>query len=205
MFVDGNNWFHTLKNAGVTNLAWLNYAKISSKLAEGRRWAGTRYYVGQVRQFGSSVLHAEQRRYTAWLESLDVRVSVHFGRLERHHTENLFARELLSYLGTLRIRIDRTVYQELVMMANRNKRTSVMVEKEVDVMLAVDMVRMADRDEYDVAYLLSADGDYAPAVVAASNAGKKVFAVSVDRGGRLAAVAYRYIRLDPKWLRDCFG
>jgi uncharacterized LabA/DUF88 family protein len=81
----------------------------------------------------------------------------------------------------------------------------VIVEKEVDVMLAVDMVRMADRDEYDVAYLLSADGDYAPAVVAATSAGRKVFAVSLERGGRLASVASRYIRLDRHWLDDCFA
>ena len=90
-------------------------------------------------------------------------------------------------------------------MAIRNRQASLMVEKEVDVMLAVDMVRMADRNEYDIAYLLTADGDYAPAVVAAAGAGKTVLAVSIEPGARLAAVASKYIRLDRHWLEDCFG
>jgi hypothetical protein len=45
-------------------------------------------------------------------------------------------------------------------------------------MLAVDMVRMAERNEYDTAYLLSADGDFTPAVKAVAEKGKKVFAAS---------------------------
>jgi len=48
-------------------------------------------------------------------------------------------------------------------LANRHAKTQVMVEKAVDVMLAVDLVVMAERDEYDAAYILSADGDYTPA------------------------------------------
>ena len=38
------------------------------------------------------------------------------------------------------------------------------VEKKVDVAIAVDLVRMAYEDQYDVAYLLSADADYVTAV-----------------------------------------
>ena len=53
--------------------------------------------------------------------------------------------------------------------------------------LAVDLVRMADRDEFDVAYLLAADGDYPPAVEAVMASGKKVFAAAVSLDDLAAA------------------
>ena len=80
-----------------------------------------------------------------------------------------------------------------------------MVEKAVDVALAVDMVRMADRNEYDVAYLLAADGDYTPAVEAVMGGGKKVFAAALEPGAELAKVVYRFIPLKKDWLTDCYG
>ena len=45
---------------------------------------------------------------------------------------------------------------------------------------------MAHRNEYDVAYLLSADGDFVPAVEEAKRFGKRVFAVSAQQGRQLA-------------------
>lgn len=48
------------------------------------------------------------------------------------------------------------------------------VEKLVDVMLALDLALGAHRDEYDVAALVSADGEFAPAVDEARAAGKEV-------------------------------
>jgi hypothetical protein len=62
VFVDGNNWYHGLKNAGLTGLGWLNYAKISAKIVGDRDWIGTRYYIGQVQQKGNAQLYADQLR-----------------------------------------------------------------------------------------------------------------------------------------------
>ena len=45
---------------------------------------------------------------------------------------------------------------------------------------------MAERDEYDTAYVLSADGDYTHAVKFALGRGKKVFAVSARDAYELA-------------------
>ena len=57
----------------------------------------------------------------------------------------------------------------------RSLRESVVwVEKAVDVQIAVDMIAMAQRGEYDAAYLLSADGDFTPAVEEVLNIGRKV-------------------------------
>ena len=58
------------------------------------------------------------------------------------------------------------------------------MEKAVDVMLAVDLGLMAERGGFDTSYLLSADGDFTPAVEAARSSGKKVFAVSASQGAK---------------------
>ena len=47
-------------------------------------------------------------------------------------------------------------------------------EKGVDVRLAIDLIRRARNDEYDVAYLLSSDSDLAPAVLEVLAMGKQV-------------------------------
>jgi uncharacterized LabA/DUF88 family protein len=73
-------------------------------------------------------------------------------------------------------------------------------------MLAVDMVMvmMAQRDEYDAAYILSADGDYTPAADAVRAFGKKVYAVSPLPGAQLANAVDRFIRIDRGWFKDCY-
>jgi uncharacterized LabA/DUF88 family protein len=141
----------------------------------------------------------------AWLEKRDSRITVHYGRLEERTIPNEFAKEVKSYLGNLAVRIDPTVYKHLVSAATKHEKATTIVEKAVDVMLAVDMVRMADRGDYDVAYLLAADGDYTPAVEAAMSVHKKVFAVAMEPGAELAKVVYKFIPLAPSWLNDCFG
>jgi uncharacterized protein (TIGR00288 family) len=109
------------------------------------------------------------------------------------------------YLAGLAVRIDPGVYKHLIQAAERHAMTKVMVEKAVDVALAVDMVRMAERDEYDTAHLLAADGDYTPAVEAAMSAGKKVFAAALEPGAELAKVVYKFIPLKKDWVIDCYG
>lgn len=131
-------------------------------------------------------------------------MSVHLGRLEERPAESEAAHELLQYLSNLRVRVDPTVYRDLVAIGSKHKRTRIVVEKAVDVMLAVDLVVMAERNEYDAAYVLSADGDYTHAVRFVRSKGKKVFAVSASRGAQLASVVNAFIRIDAGWLTGCF-
>jgi uncharacterized LabA/DUF88 family protein len=104
----------------------------------------------------------------------------------------------------LSTRIDQQVYRDLYDIARRNMRATAYVEKAVDVFLAVDMVVMAERDEFDTAYLLSADGDFTPAVDAVRAHGKRVLAASAAPGARLAASVNTFIRLGPEWFSDCY-
>ena len=71
LFVDGSNWYHSLRKLGLTDLGRLDYARISNKLVGSRVWIATRYYVGRVRQTGNLRLYASQRRFLAALTTTD--------------------------------------------------------------------------------------------------------------------------------------
>ena len=204
VFIDGNNWYHSLRSSGVAAPGQLDYARISRKLLGPRSWVGTRYYVGQVRQQGDLTLYANQRRFLAALTAADARITWHLGRLEHRHIPNPAAQELLAYLTSLPVRIDREVYGALRSIAVRHARPEIIIEKAVDVLLAVDLVVMAERDAYDTAYLLSADGDFTPAVMAVRSTGKRVHAVSLSGAAELARAANTFIRLRPDWFTDCY-
>jgi uncharacterized LabA/DUF88 family protein len=60
------------------------------------------------------------------------------------------------------------------------------VEKRADVYLAVDMVDLCHRDEFDIAYLVSGDSDLAPAVDVVVREGKRVINVYFDKPHRNA-------------------
>ncbi len=206
LFIDGNNWYHGTKEAGVVDPARLDYCKIATKLVgAARQWVASRYYIGRVTSAWSSQLVSEQRAFLARFEAADPqRHSVHYGRLELRHVRSDAAHELLAYLGNLKTKIDPQVFKDLVDIGNRHKTAVTQVEKAVDVMLAVDFVIMALRNEYDTAYILSADGDYTHAVDFVRGQGKKVFAASASNGAQLAKSVNTFIRLQKPWFADCY-
>ena len=204
LFIDGNNWYHGLKGLGSVDLGRLDYRRLSLKLVGPRRWIGTRYYIGRVPQSGDVTLYTGQRRFLAKLEA-EPRISTHLGRLEPRPAANPTARDLRSYLASLRTKIDYRVFQDLMKLAQRQQKTTLFVEKAVDVMLAVDLVVMAERGDFDDAYLLSADGDFTPAVEHVRSRGKRVYGVSASSGARLAAAVNSSIRIrEASWFADCY-
>ena len=64
---------------------------------------------------------------------------------------------------------------------------------------------MAEHDSFDDAYVLSADGDFTPAVEHVRSQGKKVYAVSPSSGARLGAAVNSFIRIaHSSWFADCY-
>lgn len=169
-----------------------------------RTWQATRYYVGQVPQTGNLRIYADQRSFLARLAASDPRISVHLGRIEKRRGRNAAAAELLHYLSSLATRIDPEVYQQLVALGRRHESAPVLVEKGVDVMLAVDLVVMAERDEFDTACLLTADGDYTHAAESVKHHDKRVFAVSASHGAQVAREVHSSIHVDLAWFADCY-
>lgn len=87
------------------------------------------------------------------------------------------------------------------------KRPSGMVEKGVDVKLAVDMLVMAFNNTYDTAILVSGDGDFDSAVYGTKNIGKHVENAYFSKGhsDQLKKACDKMILLDDDFLRDCWA
>jgi len=85
-------------------------------------------------------------------------------------------------------------------------RRGTTVEKGVDVAIAVDMLRLAMKDVYDTAILVSGDGDFAYAVEAAKDFGKHVENACTRSGQsrHLKRACDRFVLLDGELLSGCW-
>jgi len=83
-------------------------------------------------------------------------------------------------------------------------RGNTQVEKGVDIAIAVDMVSMAFKGHYDVAILVSSDGDFGVAVSAVKDSGKHVEVACFPRSYHLQGVADRVIALNASSLAGLF-
>jgi len=92
-----------------------------------------------------------------------------------------------------------------VVTGRMERRGDDLIEKGVDVQLAIDLVRFGAEKVYDVGFIVTGDGDYAPAVEAVKDMGLNVisaffpFEVSIH----LKHVCDKFIALDYEYLRDC--
>lgn len=130
-------------------------------------------------------------------ECVDVRYYI--GKLRRKRgdekSEELYAKQqqLIAFLQRQQVHIG---YGHLLAYPD-----GVFHEKGVDVLLAVEMIRLAVQDKYDVAYLLSSDTDILPAVKECQQLGKAVVYVGSSIHGQsfgLTKICNRTILLQTK-------
>jgi uncharacterized LabA/DUF88 family protein len=76
----------------------------------------------------------------------------------------------------------------------------------VDTLIATDMVSMAFLNHYAIAFLVSGDGDLAPAVEAVKAAGKQIIVAAFprSRSSAIGEVADHEIVLSADFLSDCY-
>ncbi len=101
-------------------------------------------------------------------------------------------------------RVEATPY--VIMRLGRLKpRGDTFVEKGVDVLIAVDMLRHAVRDNYDVAVLVSGDGDFAEAITAVTDMGRNVINASFRtlRSDALINVSDLFVELTLELIERC--
>lgn len=77
----------------------------------------------------------------------------------------------------------------------KNKKTGTNIEKGVDTMLAVDMAMMAAQNKYDIALLISADGDFKYCIEQVKKCNKEIVICSPEKShsSALATVATKQI------------
>ena len=202
IFIDGNNFYHAVSRLGLSSLD-MDYARFSDKLVEGRKRVETRYYIGKVRQEGDLTRALKQQNFISSLNKFD-RVCHYYGRVESRPAKDA-SKRLTKWLDTLAKREDICIADNAVAEL-RNiaaKKQFQYVEKAVDVMIATDMVSMAYEKRYDVAYLLSGDGDFTPAVKKVREIGRKVFVASASHAHKLSQVADAFIPLNREFFHGC--
>ncbi len=199
VFIDGNNWYHAVKAIGVSS-SKINYQALARKLSlSSRKVVEIRYYVGKVSGLGRS---RDQEKFLSIIKAQGVKVIL--GRVEKKWTlpeNNPIQKKLQDFLSSSSHCItDSNALDTLRSIASQT--TASYTEKRVDVNIAVDMVAKAMKNEFDVAYLLSADGDFVPAVEAVREMGKKVFAASPGRGHELNKAVNSFIPLPSEWFSE---
>lgn len=181
VFVDGANLYRGLKSIGV-RASEIDTAKIARKLVQGRDLVEVRYYIGRVDRSGGRAFEAS-RELIAKLEKTPG-VVLRLGYIQRIEEDNPCAADVARYLAGLgSVRLPGSVFHDFA--------------------LAVDMVRLAHSDAFDVAYLVSGDGDFSPCVEAVRGLRKRVIVSGPTIGRRLCEAADTSVRLTREWFDDC--
>lgn len=192
IFIDGSNFYFAMKKA--FGKAQIKFDALAAKLTErvpNRRLVRVYYYNAASEQDMDSDHYKKQQRFFERLRRTPY-LQLKLGRLERRPID----------WGSLSIEQRQKVEKELG--APLPQHTY--VEKGVDVQMSVDMLQLAVAATYDVAILISGDGDFAPAVEAVKQLGKHVELGRVRDWpcSRLRDVCDVEVLIDESLLKDCW-
>jgi uncharacterized LabA/DUF88 family protein len=174
VFVDGSNWYHKLKKL-------LNANHRSAEM--------------------KPPVDFDVRAFLKEVTSPDVLTDIHYyiGKVRRirgdEKSELLYANQqrLIAFLQQQQIRLG---FGNLIAYPDGSYH-----EKGVDILLAVEMIRLGLEKKYDTAYLLSSDTDLVPAVDECRRLGREVIYVGSSLHGQsfgLTKSCNRTILLQPK-------
>jgi len=186
VFIDGNNFYHGLKVMGLPTK--IDFEKFVLKLTKGFHLIKTFYYNSPLPQQKDPEEYRKQRKFFNYIGSL-ARFELILGRLEKR---------VYTYPDDIYERI-KDIYPQ--------RTFETFVEKGVDVNIAVDMLRLAFLNYYEVAVLVSGDGDFVPVVKSVQDLGKKVinayFIDKARRGYHLRKNSDSFIEINQEFLKDC--
>lgn len=176
VFIDGGNFYFKLK-------------ELNSRL-------GTNF----------SLLNFQFRKFAEWLIQPNnlIEIRYYIGAIKREHnnpkSEKLYANQQ-KLIGKLQ---QQNIFITLGQLIRHPDKTY--HEKGVDVRLAVEMIRFARQNKYDVAYLISSDTDLVPAVEEVQSIGKTVQYIGIPKGQSygLSSVADDVRLLRPEEIEQFF-
>lgn len=126
--------------------------------------------------------------------------------LNQQHDPNGYSGQLRFFNAIKKIPKLNLHLARLVPRRDVTKKHTAIIEKGLDVMLAIHMFKHAISDNYDVAILVSGDGDFAPAVELIRRAYKKRIEVAnfeTTRSDYLVSVCDKLWELDKEDLKTC--
>ena len=170
---------HGLKaNLGKTTI---DFEKFANKLVNGRELVRTYYYNVPINQIDDPTRYQSQQRF--------------FSRLDR-----------IPYFETILGRLSPRERIHKCPNCQHEHRIVVHNEKGVDVKIAVDMLSMATKNLFDIAILVSGDGDFDKAIKEVKDLGKHVENAYFATGHayQLLKICDRFIQLNSSFLTDCW-
>lgn len=155
----------------------IHFDKLARRLSDGRDLGQIRYYNAAKIQQIEPEEYKKQQRFFSKIRQIP---------------------KLILILGKLKLRHEKCT--------ECGKKTRYFVEKNTDVNIAIDMVDLANRDEFDVAILVTGDGDFSGAVRLVRKFGKEVehARFRTNYSTELNKACNRQIILDDNYLKDCF-
>jgi len=78
-------------------------------------------------------------------------------------------------------------------------------EKGIDVQLATDLIRFAYNNSYEIGIIISADGDYTPAIQLAKDMGKNIYNVYFAKRAsyHLKRICDKFIPIEKNLIKNC--
>jgi len=152
VFIDGNNFYFRLKD--LTSKLEGEYSLLKFDWHEFAKWLVQPHELREIRYYIGALKRQSGNAKSEQLYADQQRL---IGKLQQQEIDITFGQLLRHPDGTFH-------------------------EKGVDVRLAVEMIRFAREDRYDIAYLLSSDTDLVAAVEEVKSFNKKVYYVGVAKG-----------------------
>jgi len=152
IFIDGGNFYFKLK--GLSSILDKKYSLSEFNFREFSEWLIKPNNLSEIRYYLGAVKREKNNEKS---EKLYADQQKFIGKLQQQNINII--------LGQIIKHPDKTYH-----------------EKGVDVRLAVEMIRFAREDKYDIAYLISSDTDLVAAVEEVKAFNKKVFYVGVSKG-----------------------
>lgn len=152
VFIDGSNFYFKLKE--LTSKLDSNYSLLKFNFREFSEWLVGSNELVEINYYLGAV---KQRKGDVKSEKMYADQQRLFRKLQKQN--------VVVTLGQLIRHPDKSYH-----------------EKGVDVRLAVEMIRFAREDKYDIAYLLSSDTDLVPAVEEVQSIGKMVQYIGIPKG-----------------------
>ena len=176
VFVDGSNWYHKLKNL------------LRVKISSGRNNI-------------KPPVNFDLRGFAENLVAPDIIVEIRYyiGKVKRtrgdQKSEKMYSAQQ-RLVGCLQQQDVIIGFGHLISYPDGSFH-----EKGVDILLAVEMMRLASQRKYDIAYLVSSDTDLVPAVEECKSLGREIVYVGSSVHGQsfgLTKICNRTILLQPK-------
>ena len=171
IFIDGSNFYHSVKSSFDLHDSQIEFAKLIEMLRNNRLLIGTYYYNAPLDRGYNKIIYRKQQKFFAELR-----------KIPDFHIILCNMRKTRRPDGTFEFTV-----------------------KGDDIHLATDMLSSAYENKYDVAILVSGDGDFVPVIRKVQKLGKKVENAyfSVSRSDYLRNTCNASVLLDESFIKNC--